>query len=89
MLSCAGSHTKPLRISPQTINAVREARASGGRRVRLSPGAAPLALMFAALGGLTYYQVSAAMEHTRSVARPHGLLGPAVNDFLRDVGDRA
>jgi hypothetical protein len=53
----------------------------------MAPSALPLLAIFGVLGVLTYYQVGASIERTRQSHRPHGLLGPAVNEFVRDRTD--
>jgi hypothetical protein len=75
-------------VTVDNITAVREARAAAGsRRIWLTPAAAPLIATFGMLAGLTYIQVSANMEKNRQSHRPHGLLGPTVNEFLDDSGE--
>lgn len=91
-LACdAGATATPgAPISVHTVNAVREARASaaGSRRIWLTPSVIPLAAAFGMLAALTYYQAGVLMAHNRQSHRPHGLLGPAVNEFVdEDEGD--
>lgn len=85
-LAGGGSH-----ITPGNINAVRDARAAatGARRIWLTPAMAPLLATFGLLAGLTYIQVDANMAKNRMSHRPHGLLGPTVNEFLRDPEEKA
>lgn len=71
-------------INPADIRGMREQRQAGGARVWLHPAAVPLALAFLGLASLTVYQMNQAIERTRSASRPHGILGPAVNEFLRE-----
>lgn len=78
------------RVTVDNINAVREARAAAGsRRIWLTPSMIPLVATFGVLAALTYYQVSHVLEQNRQSHRPHGLLGPTVNEFLgsREEGE--
>lgn len=77
-------------ISVNNANAMREARAAaaGSRRIWMTPSVIPLAAAFGMLAALTYYQAGVLMAHNRQFHRPHGLLGPAVNEFVgEEEGD--
>jgi hypothetical protein len=87
---CTGSNPdkSAVPINAATIRVVRAARESGsGNFVWASPVAIPLALSFAFIGFITYKVVNQAAEDTRRSHRPYGLLGPTVNEFLRDDQD--
>jgi hypothetical protein len=72
-------------INPSTIDAIREARlSSGSRMVWMTPIVVPLLVTFGILGVITYLQANNAIEHTRRHHRPYGILGPAINEFMKD-----
>jgi hypothetical protein len=84
VLSRAGAPSAGVRVENSTY-----IRATGGRGrfVWLTPATLPLIAAFSLLAGMTYHHVSIAMEQNRKSHRPHGLLGPTVNDFLHDQDD--
>lgn len=88
-LSCAGAHVASGGATAENVICIREAGAAGarGRFVWMSPAAIPLIAGFALLGGITYQHVCAAIERNRQSHRPHGLLGPTVNEFLHEHDD--
>ena len=72
----------------EAVRAARAARSSSARGVWLTPSVAPLFAVFGLLGGLTYMQVCTWAQKNKQ-ARPHGLMGPTENEFLRDHEDPA
>lgn len=86
--------TRPWRAGPGQFSAATAQQAlnerqqryakAGSARVWLHPAAIPLIASFAVLGSLTYVALAENMRKTVDTSRPHGILGPTVNEWLRD-----